>query len=518
MATSSSMRYSVVQADEELLQQTLGIYTKGAMFWGKQSGTFKGDMTVMDALPGNYVITIIGCNSGSKASVQAILTEISNWLNTNILNKDNLKITDFIDVPAIVRLNASYTAKEFSFKFADARGRIYTLTVSPIIYPKAGELIRKECEGKDQWGIFTDGSGGSYRQLIKANSTNCGYVPPEPAGIEKRRFCEDKDQWAEYTDGNYGTYIQLIKTNSTACGYAPPPPAGTLIDTTCEGTTKWGNFTDGAGGTRRELMAENSPDCGYVAPPPGGEPSGTYCQGFDLWGKYTDGNGGFINQLVKENSPDCGYVGTDPAGQLIEEYCVGKDRWGKYTNGNGGFTNQLITANSTQCGGGDPGTGTLQRQYCNGTTLMGVYATGSGATFERAIEQNSAQCTGSSGGATKKLVPANYRGGFVGMLEVEYDPAAQFIYIKGWMNLAWPFTTHGVQGVQTVKFFASSIKSDGLWPEQLQSGPNGHYYPWIDVSTQSVLVLTSQVPGSVINAYDVRIGIEANFGEDAGGA
>jgi hypothetical protein len=41
MATSSSMRYSVVQADEELLQQTLGIYTKGAMFWGKQSGTTK---------------------------------------------------------------------------------------------------------------------------------------------------------------------------------------------------------------------------------------------------------------------------------------------------------------------------------------------------------------------------------------------------------------------------------------------------------------------------------------------
>ena len=278
MATSSSMRYSVVQADEELLQQTLGIYTKGAMFWGKQSGTFKGDMTVMDALPGNYVITIIGCNSGSKASVQAILTEISNWLNTNVLNKDNLKITDFIDVPAIVRLNASYTAKEFSFKFADARGRIYTLTVSPIIYPKAGELIRKVCEDKDQWGIFTDGSGGSYRQLLKANSTNCGYVPP--------------------------------------------PPAGNLISTGCEGTTKWGNFTDGAGGIRRELMVEKSPDCGYVAPPPGGEPSGTYCQGFDLWGKYTDGNGGFINQLIKANSTECGF--TEPVAGVINKLIPAK--------------------------------------------------------------------------------------------------------------------------------------------------------------------------------------------------
>jgi hypothetical protein len=434
------MRYSVVQADEELLQQTLGIYTKGAMFWGKQSGTFKGDMTVMDALPGNYVITIIGCNSGSKASVQAILTEISNWLNTNVLDKDNLKITDFIDVPAIVRLNASYTAKEFSFKFADARGRIYTLTVSPIIYPKAGELIRKECEDKDQWGIFTDGSGGSYRQLLKANSTNCGYVPPEPAGIEKRRFCEDFDQWGEYTDGNYGTYTQLIKTNSTACGYVPPPPAGTLIDTTCEGTTKWGNFTDGAGGTRRELMAENSPDCGYVAPPPGGEPSGTYCQGFDLWGKYTDGEGGFINQLIKANSTECGF--TEPVAGVIN-----------------------------------------------------------------------------------KLIPARYRNS-TGMVALAYDSSAEFIKVTGFLNLGYPFTSNGLGGIITGAFSAQSVDnkfypshSGGVQVDSYkEKGSDGQYYPRLDIRTNTLLVLTRQVPLNVIQAFDVVLDIIGDYGEDAGGA
>lgn len=518
MATSGSMQYTVVGAEEQLLRDVLGIYTKGAIFWGNQTGNFKGDLTIMDALPGNYVITIIGCHSGSKSSVRSILNDISNWLNINVLEEEDLKLTDFVDVTSIVRLNATYTSKEFSFKFTDAKGKIYTLTIAPIVYPKAGLEYSSECFEADRWVTYHDGNGGFYKQLKKANSIDCGYLPPTKAGIEIRRYCEEFDQWGEYHDGNYGTYTQLIKTNALACGYVPPPPAGQLVDTVCEGTTKWGNFTDGAGGTKRELMAENSPDCGYVPPPPGGTPSGTYCQGFDLWGKFTDGQGGYTNQLVKENSPECGYEGSDPGGELIEEYCVGKDRWGKYTDGSGGFTNQLITANSTQCGGGDPGTGTLQRQYCNGSTLMGVYATGTGTTFERAIEQNSAQCTGAGGGATKKLIPANYRGGFAGMLEVEYDPAAQFIFIRGWQSLAWPFTTHGIQGVQTAKFSANSIKSAAVWPEQLQAGPNGHYYPWVDASTQSMLMLTSQVPGSVINAYDVRITIEANFGEDAGGA
>lgn len=480
MATSSSMRYSVVQADEELLQQTLGIYTKGAMFWGKQSGTFKGDMTVMDALPGNYVITIIGCNSGSKSSVQAILTEISNWLNTNVLDKDNLKITDFIDVPAIVRLNASYTAKEFSFKFADARGRIYTLTVSPIIYPKAGELISKECEDKDQWGIFTDGSGGSYRQLLKANSTNCGYVPPEPAGIEKRRFCEEFDQWGEYTDGNYGTYTQLIKTNSTACGYVPPPPAGTLIDTVCEGTTKWGNFTDGAGGTRRELMAENSPDCGYVAPPPGGEPSGTYCQGFDLWGKYTDGNGGFTNQLIKENSPDCGFTGPQPAGTLLESYCVGKDKWGKYTDGNGGFTNQLIKENSPDCGYIEPASVVIN-----------------------------------------KLIPARYLNN-TGMMALTYDSSAEYFKVTGFLNLGYPLTTSDFYRINTGAFSAQSVGGISYPDPSFTSfkkelGSDGKYYPHVDYNTGALTFLTRQVPLNVIQAFDVVLDIFGYPGEGDGG-
>jgi hypothetical protein len=477
MATASSLNYSIIQAEESLMRDTLGIYTKGAIFWGNQTGTAKEDMTVMDALPGNYVITIVGCMTGSKTKVQSILTEIANWLNTNTLTPNNFKIGDYLTVSSIIRLNATYTSKEFSFKFADSNGKTYTITITPKIYPKAGQLISKECEGVDQWGIYTDGLGGQQRIQIKVNSTDCGYVPPEKAGIEKRRFCEEVDQWAEYTDGNYGTYTQLVKEKAAACGYVPPPPAGSLVDTVCVGTEKWGNFTDGNGGTRRELVDPESTDCGFVADPAAGELVSSYCQGVDLWGKYTDGAGG--------------------------------------------YDNKLISANSADCGGGNSSTGTLQRQYCNGSTLMGVYSTGTGGTVERAIEQNSAQCTGGGGGGTaiNKLVPGVYirEMKYVGMLSVSYNPADTYISVTGFDTLAWPFTM-GIGGVRGGYFTATSIQSGTMWPAQLQQGPDGNYYPTRDMGINGVKLLTSQVPASVINAFDCKFIIDASYGEDSGGA
>ena len=63
-----------------------------------------------------------------------------------------------------------------------------------------------------------------------ANSPDCGYVPCDPAGIEKRRYCEGKNQYAEYTDGNCGVTRQLIMANSPDCGYTPLEPATRIVD------------------------------------------------------------------------------------------------------------------------------------------------------------------------------------------------------------------------------------------------------------------------------------------------
>ena len=47
-------------------------------------------------------------------------------------------------------------------------------------YPTAGTLISTMCKGYDQYGLYANGSGGTYEELIEANSTICGYTPPPP--------------------------------------------------------------------------------------------------------------------------------------------------------------------------------------------------------------------------------------------------------------------------------------------------------------------------------------------------
>ena len=45
--------------------------------------------------------------------------------------------------------------------------------------PAAGTLQSVYCEGTSQWGVYADGSGGTYNQIIEENSLQCGYTPPQ---------------------------------------------------------------------------------------------------------------------------------------------------------------------------------------------------------------------------------------------------------------------------------------------------------------------------------------------------
>ena len=47
-------------------------------------------------------------------------------------------------------------------------------------YPERGTLIKTMCKGYDRYGVYANGSGGTYEELIEANSTICGYTPPPP--------------------------------------------------------------------------------------------------------------------------------------------------------------------------------------------------------------------------------------------------------------------------------------------------------------------------------------------------
>lgn len=56
---------------------------------------------------------------------------------------------------------------------------IDTSVVTPT-YPPRGTLLSTYCQSFDKWGNYADGTGGSYAQLIQANSAECGWKDEEP--------------------------------------------------------------------------------------------------------------------------------------------------------------------------------------------------------------------------------------------------------------------------------------------------------------------------------------------------
>ena len=49
-------------------------------------------------------------------------------------------------------------------------------------YTVAGTLLSTMCKGYDQYGVYANGNGGTYNELIETNSSTCGYVIPDTDG------------------------------------------------------------------------------------------------------------------------------------------------------------------------------------------------------------------------------------------------------------------------------------------------------------------------------------------------
>lgn len=95
-------------------------------------------------------------------------------------------------------------------------------TPTPEPCPAYGILKSTFCEGFTKYGIYHNGSCGTYNQLIATNAVDCGYQTPTtnlPPGTELGTFCQGYDLWGKYADGNGGSYNKIIQANSATCGY-----------------------------------------------------------------------------------------------------------------------------------------------------------------------------------------------------------------------------------------------------------------------------------------------------------
>lgn len=91
----------------------------------------------------------------------------------------------------------------------------------PSIKPR-GERLTTYCIGVKQMGRFSDGFGGTYEQIIDAQSPSCGFkdrttYPPRGALLD--RFCDGVTRMGKYADGNGGFYTAVIEERSIECGY-----------------------------------------------------------------------------------------------------------------------------------------------------------------------------------------------------------------------------------------------------------------------------------------------------------
>ena len=107
---------------------------------------------------------------------------------------------------------------------------------SPNPCPAAGTFVKYECKNTfdmhnnmtyEKWGVYTNGSCGTYEQLIDSNSAFCG-APTNPScpqsGLLVRTYCINNDKYGEYHDGNCGKFVEKLEVNSKGCGYVDPPP------------------------------------------------------------------------------------------------------------------------------------------------------------------------------------------------------------------------------------------------------------------------------------------------------
>lgn len=116
------------------------------------------------------------------------------------------------------------------------------------------------CISTTRYKRLNDGNGGFFNELLEANSTLCGYIPPPAVGTVLSYYCVGAARWKRVADGQRGFTIEQVELRSTICGYKP---AGALISVFCTGFDKIGNYSDGEFGSYQTTMEVNSRDCGF---------------------------------------------------------------------------------------------------------------------------------------------------------------------------------------------------------------------------------------------------------------
>jgi len=126
------------------------------------------------------------------STIQNILTECIDF-NLKSLKRRELNLKTLPKEFAVTELQKQIQNNLDSFNtFTQTKRNVYspdgvaavfndtnTGFVEPT-YSVKGTFIKNICKGYDQYGVYANGNGGTYEELIQSNSPDCGYTSPTP--------------------------------------------------------------------------------------------------------------------------------------------------------------------------------------------------------------------------------------------------------------------------------------------------------------------------------------------------
>ena len=126
------------------------------------------------------------------SDIQSILYKCIDY-NLSSLKRRDLNITTLPKEFSIVELQKQIKNNLDSFNtYSETKRNVYSPDGTKVVfndvtssfveptYPAKGTLLKTLCKGYDRYGVYADGNGGTYEELIETNSTTCGYVAPPP--------------------------------------------------------------------------------------------------------------------------------------------------------------------------------------------------------------------------------------------------------------------------------------------------------------------------------------------------
>tara|TARA_B110000503_G_scaffold99799_1_gene149278 strand:+ start:9584 stop:14092 length:4509 start_codon:yes stop_codon:yes gene_type:complete len=241
---------TLVQGAAAAVAWSSGNATSSYVIWSDPNGTTLGSSTALSGsqgfstnLVGSYNATIDATNIAGTGSYSNSLTvtapiaapTVSVYFSPSSGTTDDTFTAGWTVTGNYTSITATQTSNGVQSSLGSA---------------PSGSFSQQLAEGTYSISVIASGPGGTGSDSASA-TVAAALVPPPVRGTPLDTTCLDFDLYGIYADGNGGSYQELIEANSSTCGYEPAPSVSVYFtpgsgDTSTVFSAGWlvtGNYT-----------------------------------------------------------------------------------------------------------------------------------------------------------------------------------------------------------------------------------------------------------------------------------